>query len=140
MEFEVGDMVFLKVAPWKDVIRFHKREKLNSRYIGPFRIEPVAYHLELPQDLEWIHDIFQVSMLRMYISDPSHVLETPPIELREDCSFKVQLAGILDHKEKVLRHKVVPMVKMLWRSDRVEEMTREMEASMRKRYPYLFSD
>ena len=79
-------------------------------------------------------------MLRKYISDPSHVLETPPIELREDLSFEVQPIGSLDHREKVLRNKVVPMVKILWKSNKVEEMTWETEASMRKRYPHLFFD
>ena len=47
LEFEVNDMVFLKVAPCKGVIQFQKREKLNPRYIDPFRIleriGPVAY-------------------------------------------------------------------------------------------------
>ena len=78
LEFEIDDMVFLKVAPWKGVIRFQKRGKLNSRYIGPFRIleriGSVAYHLELPPDLERIHNVFQVFMLKKYIPDPSHVL------------------------------------------------------------------
>ena len=91
-EFEVEDMVFLKVAPWKGVVRFQKRGKLNPRYIEPFRIleriELVAYRLELPQDLKRIHDVFNVSMLRKYIFDSSHVLEAPPIELKEDLSFR----------------------------------------------------
>ena len=75
-------------------------------------------------------------MLRKYISDPSHVLENPPIELREDLSFEVQPIGILDHREKVLRNKVVLMVKILWRSDGVKEMKWEMETSMRKHFLY----
>nr|GFD07232.1 hypothetical protein [Tanacetum cinerariifolium] len=40
MEFRVGDKVMLKVSPWKGVIRFGKRGKLNPRYVGPFK-EPV---------------------------------------------------------------------------------------------------
>ena len=62
-------------------------------------------------------------MLRKYISDPSHVLEAPPVELREDLLFKVQLVGIVDQRMKVLRNKVIPMVKVSWMSDKVEEMT-----------------
>ena len=120
LKFEVGDMVFLKVAPWKCMIWFQKQGNLNPRYIEPFRIleriGPMAYRLKLPRNLEWIHDVFHVSMLKKYILDLSHVLETPPVELREDLSFKVQPVGILDHIEKVLRNKVVSMVKILWRN------------------------
>ena len=79
-------------------------------------------------------------MLRKYISDPSHVLEIPPVEPREDLSFEVQPIGIQDQREKVLKNKVVPMVKILWRSDIVEKMTWKMETSIKKHYPYLFSD
>ena len=127
LEFEVGDMVFLKVVPWKGLIRFQKRGKLNPRYIGLFRILEriglIAYRLELPRHLERIHDVFHVSMLRKYISNPSHVVEASPVELREDLSFKVQPVGIVDRRMKELRNKVIPMVKVLWRSNRVEEMT-----------------
>nr|GEV92982.1 putative reverse transcriptase domain-containing protein [Tanacetum cinerariifolium] len=60
MELEVGDMVTLKVLPWKCVIRFGKRGKLSPWYIGPFeiieRIGPVAYKLELPEKLCGIHN------------------------------------------------------------------------------------
>ena len=77
------------------------------------RIGLVAYRLELPRDLERIHNVFHVSMLRKYISDPSHVLEAPLVELREDLSFEVQLVGIVDQRIKKLRNKVFPMVKML---------------------------
>ena len=62
LEFEVGDMVFLKISPWKGVLRFGKRGKLSPRYIGPYRIVErigeVAYRLELPSDLDRIHDFF----------------------------------------------------------------------------------
>ena len=109
LEFEVDDMVFLKVAPWKGMFRFQKREKLNLRYIGPFRIIEriglVSYRLELPSELSRIHNVFHVSMLRKYVSDPSYVLETPPIKLNEDLSSKVQPVGIVDQRIKELRNK-----------------------------------
>ena len=119
--------MFLKVASWKGVIQFQKRGKLNPRYIGPFRIieriGPVAYCLELPSKMSRIHNVFHVSMLRKYVSDPSHVLEAPPIELNEDLSFEVQPVGIVDQEIKELRNKVIPMVKVLWKSDTIEETT-----------------
>ena len=79
-------------------------------------------------------------MLKKYISDPSQVLKAPPVELREDLSFEVQPVGIVDQRSKVLRNKVIPMVKVLRRSDKVEKMTWETEASMRSQCPFLFSD
>ena len=135
--------MFLNIAPWKGVIRFQKRVKLNPRYIGLFRIieriGPIAYRLELPSELSCIHNVFHVSILRKYVSDPSHVLEAPPIELNEDLSFEVQTVGIIDQKIKELRNKVIPMVKVLWRSDTIEEMTWEIEAFMREYHAYLFN-
>nr|GEZ46332.1 reverse transcriptase domain-containing protein [Tanacetum cinerariifolium] len=68
LEFKVGDMVLLKVSPWKGVVRFGKREKLSPRYIGSFkilaRVGPVAYTLELPKELKGIHSTFHVSNLK----------------------------------------------------------------------------
>ena len=81
LEFEVEDRVFLKLSPWKGVVRFGKRGKLNPRYIGPFeiveRIGLVAYRLDLPEEFSLVHNVFHISMLRKYIPDPSHVLEAP---------------------------------------------------------------
>jgi len=142
LEFEFGDKVFLKISPWKGIIRFRSRGKLNPRYIGPFeileRIGPVAYRLELPPKLEKIHNVFHVSMLKKYIPYPSHCLETPPVELREDLKFEVQPVMILDPQEKLLRRKVIPMVKVLWRNGVVEEVTWKLEEVLRRKYPLLF--
>ncbi|GJU81656.1 putative reverse transcriptase domain-containing protein [Tanacetum coccineum] len=64
MEFEVGDKVMLKDSPWKGVVRFVKRGKLNPRYVGPFKVlakvGKVAYKLELPQELSRVHHTFHV--------------------------------------------------------------------------------
>ncbi|KAI5338654.1 hypothetical protein L3X38_017925 [Prunus dulcis] len=142
LEFAVGDWVFLKLSPWKGVIRFGKRGKLSPRYIGPYeiteRIGPVTYILALPTELSRIHDVFHVSMLRKYMPDPSHVLEHQPVELREDLTYEKQPVQILDRKEQRLRSRSIPVVKVLWRSQTVEEATWEPEAQMRAKYPYLF--
>ena len=133
-------MVFYWIM--KSVIRFAKRGKLNPRYIGPFRIiekiGPVAYRLELSLELDRIHNVFHVSMLKKYVPDPSHVLEAPPIELHDDLKFEVQPVSILDRKDRVLRNKSISMVKVLWKNARMEEMTWEVEHQMRNQYPHLF--
>ena len=78
MEFQVGDMILLKVSPWKGVIRFRKQGKLGPRYIGPFRVVArvgkVAYRLDLPAELSQIHNTFHVSQLRKCLVDDSAVV------------------------------------------------------------------
>ncbi|GKF70915.1 hypothetical protein Tco_0203972 [Tanacetum coccineum] len=73
MEFQVGDKVMLKVSPWKGVVRFGKRGKLNPRYVGPFkvieRVGQVAYKLELLEELSRVHNTFQVSNLKKCHAD-----------------------------------------------------------------------
>lgn len=81
LEFAIRNiyMVFLKVSPMKGCMRFEKKRKLSSRYIGAYeileRIGNVAYRVALPADLEGVHPIFHVSMLRKYLYDPSHVIQ-----------------------------------------------------------------
>ncbi|KAL5576993.1 hypothetical protein UlMin_018692 [Ulmus minor] len=108
----------------KGVMRFGKKGKLSSRYVGPFeileRIGKVAYRLALPPQLSSVHNIFHVSMLRKYVPDPSHVLENELIEVREDLTYEEKLVQILDHKDKTLRNKVMPLVKVPWRNHKVE--------------------
>ena len=86
-----------------------------------------------------VHDVFHILILRKYVSDPSHVLEAPPIEFNEDLSFEVQPMSIVDQGIKELRNKTILMVKVLWRNDTVEEITWETEAFMRSCHPYLFN-
>ena len=79
-------------------------------------------------------------MLRNYISDPSHVLETPEIELRVYLSYEEQPVQILGKEEKELRNKTISLVKVLWRNHLVEQATREREDQMQSQYPHLFHD
>nr|GEZ94494.1 putative reverse transcriptase domain-containing protein [Tanacetum cinerariifolium] len=73
MEFQVGDKVMLKVSPWKGVVRFGKRGKLNPRYVGPFkvleRVGDVAYKRDLPEELSRVHNTFHVSNLKKCHAD-----------------------------------------------------------------------
>ena len=72
IRYEIGNKVFLKVSPWKKVMRFGENGKLNPRFIGPYEVKekvgPVAYRLALPPELENIYNVFHVSMLRRYIA------------------------------------------------------------------------
>ena len=77
-------------------------------------------------------------MLKKYVPDPSHILKAPLIELEEDLSFGVQPVAIVEQEMKQLRSKVILMVKVLRKSNMIEEMTWETEASMRNHYPYFF--
>ena len=130
-EYEVGDKVFLKVSPWRKILRFGQKGKLSPRFIGSYeileRIGSVAYRLELPPELAKLHDVFHVSMLRRYRSDESHILLVQEIPVQEDLSYDEELA----REVKQLLNKQVPLVKVLWQHHGREEATWELEATMR---------
>ncbi|KAA0067039.1 pol protein [Cucumis melo var. makuwa] len=141
IEFDVGDMVFLKVAPMEGVLRFEKKGKLSPRFVGPFeileRIGHVAYRLTLPPSFSAVHDVFHVSILRRYVADPTHVVDFEPLQINEDLSYEEQPVEILAREVKMLCHRGISLVKVLWRNHRVEEATWEREEDMRAQYPEL---
>ena len=144
IEYEVGEKVFLRVSPWRGIMRFGKKGKLSPRYIGPYeileRVGPLAYRLALPPELAQIHNVFHVSMLRRYRSDPSHVLRDEPVEISDDLSYVEEPQEILEYQERELRNRKIPMVKVLWKNHSRREATWETEQSMRSQYPWLFPD
>ena len=127
IRYEIGKKVFLKVSPWKKVMRFGKKGKLSLRFIGPYKViekmGPLAYRLALPPDLEKVHNLFHVSMLRRYRSDPSHVVSSETIELRPDLTYEEELVEILAREVKELWNKKIPLVKVMWRNHKTEEAT-----------------
>ncbi|KAL0282322.1 UNVERIFIED_CONTAM: Transposon Ty3-G Gag-Pol polyprotein [Sesamum angustifolium] len=144
MEYEVGEKVFQKVSPWRGILRFGKQGKLSPKYIGPYeilkRVGPLAYRLALPVELSQIHDVFHVSMLRRYRSDPSHILHELEIAVSEGLTYVEEPIEILDRSIKKLRNKEMPMVKVRWSHHSPREATWEVEENMREKYPYLFPE
>ncbi|XP_015948974.1 uncharacterized protein LOC107473892 [Arachis duranensis] len=120
LEFEEGEHVFLKVTPTTGVGRAIKTKKLNPRYIGPFEI------------------LKRIGQLRKYTPDASHVLESEPVQVREDLTLPVIPVGIDDTNIKQLCKMEVSLVKIVWSQAGIEEHTWELESDMRKDYPHLF--
>nr|XP_016487448.1 PREDICTED: uncharacterized protein LOC107807549 [Nicotiana tabacum] len=146
--FEVGEAELLgpnlvKQAMEKGVMRFGKKGKLSTRYVGPYkiirRIGKVVYELDLPLELEAVHPVFHVSMLRKCIRDPSRITPIEDIHIAEDLSYAEVPVVILDRQVRKLRTKEVASVKVLWQNNNIEEMTWEVKEKMRKKYPRLFT-
>uniref|UniRef100_A0A251V6N1 Putative reverse transcriptase domain, Ribonuclease H-like domain protein n=1 Tax=Helianthus annuus TaxID=4232 RepID=A0A251V6N1_HELAN len=142
LEFQVGDRVLLKVSPWKGVVRFGKRGKLNPRYVGPFeiteRIGPVAYRLNLPAELGAVHNVFHVSNLKKCLSDETLIVPFKELTIDERLQFVEEPVEITDRDVKVLKHKRIPLVRVRWNSRRGPEYTWEREDQMKEKYPQLF--
>ena len=85
------------------------------------RIGPVAYRLALPPTLEGVHNMFHVSILRRYRSDPTHILKEQPVELIQHLSYEEAPIAILAREQKMLKIKVIPLVKVLWKNHSREE-------------------
>ncbi|WMV09240.1 hypothetical protein MTR67_002625 [Solanum verrucosum] len=126
----------------KDIMRFGKKAKLSPRYIGPYRISKrvgnVAYELELPQELVAVHPVFHISMLKKCMGDPSLIILTEDIGIKDSLSYEEIPVQVLERQVRKLRTKEVASFKVLWRNQFVEEATWEAEEDMKKRYPHLF--
>ncbi|KAJ9542547.1 hypothetical protein OSB04_029053 [Centaurea solstitialis] len=144
IEFQVGDRVMLKVSPWKGVIRFGRKGKLSPRYIGPYktieRIGPVAYRLELPEELRGVHNTFHVSNLRKCLAEPDAAIPLQEISVDPKLNFVEEPVAIVDRKIRKLRNKEIKLVKVQRNFHKGQECTWETESEMKERYPQLFTE
>nr|GFA27822.1 hypothetical protein [Tanacetum cinerariifolium] len=116
MEFQVGDKVMLKVSPWKGVVRFGKRVKLNPRYVGPFkvleRIRDGAYKLDLPEELSRVHNTFHVSNLKKCHADEPLAVPLDGLHFDDKLHFVEEPVEIADCEVKRLKRSRIPLVKV----------------------------
>ncbi|GKE50182.1 putative reverse transcriptase domain-containing protein, partial [Tanacetum coccineum] len=112
MEFQVGDRVMLKVSPWKGVVRFGKRGKLNPRYVGPFkvleRVQSVAYKHELPKELSRVQNTFHVSNLKKCYSDEPLAVPLEGLYVDDKLRFVEEPIEIMDREVKRLKQSRIP--------------------------------
>nr|XP_027186178.1 uncharacterized protein LOC113784237 [Cicer arietinum] len=116
--------------------------KLTHRFIGPYqilkRVGNVAYQIALPPSLTNLHSVFHVSQLRKYIFDPSHVIESDKVQIKENLTFETLPLRIEDQKTKELRGKTISLVKVVWGGATGESATWEVESQVHDSYPELF--
>ncbi|GKB72275.1 putative reverse transcriptase domain-containing protein [Tanacetum coccineum] len=140
LEFSVGDYVLLKVPPWKGVVRFGKKGKLAPRFIEPFEIIekvcPVAYRLDLPEELNGVHDTFHVSNLKKCLADPTLKVPLDEIQVDAKLNFVEKPVEILEREFKKLKCSRIAIIKVRWNSKRGPEFTWEREDQMKLKYPH----
>nr|GEU98421.1 putative reverse transcriptase domain-containing protein [Tanacetum cinerariifolium] len=133
----------LKVLPWKGVVRFSKRGKLNLRYVRPLKVlkkvGAVAYKLELSQELSRVHYTFHVSNLKKCYSDDPLIVLLEGLQVDDKLYFVEEPIEVKDREVKQLRRSRVPIVKVQCNSRWGSKFTLEREDQFRKKYPHLFS-
>ncbi|GKA72887.1 hypothetical protein Tco_0779103 [Tanacetum coccineum] len=143
LEFKVGDMVLLKISPWKGAVRFRKRRKLSPCYIGPFkilaRVGPMAYKLELPEELKGIHSTFHVLNLKKCLAKVDIVVSMDEIQLDDKLHVIEEPMEIVDQEVKRLKQSRIPIVKIRWNLQTGPEFTWEREDQIKNKYPNLFT-
>src|SRR4051812_31271236 len=132
LAFNIRDFVYLKVFPLKGMQRFHLKGKLAPRYIGPFKIlnrrGEVSYHLELPEEMSAVHNVFHISLLRKFLEVPekTEVLKNihhRTIEINDDLTYPEVPIRILEEAFRTTRTRSIKFLKIQWRNHTEEEAT-----------------
>jgi hypothetical protein len=143
LSFKEGDFVYLKVSPMRGVKRFQAKGKLALRFVGPYpiigRIGPAAYRLQLSESMSDIHNVFHVSQLRKCLKVPESHIAEELVQIQKDLQYREKPVKILDSAIRKTWKSEVRLCKVKW-SRGEEEATWESEDSLRKEYPYLFSN
>ncbi|GJX20901.1 putative reverse transcriptase domain-containing protein [Tanacetum coccineum] len=135
LEFSVGDYVLLKVSPWKGVVRFGKKGKLAPRFVRPFeiikKVGPVAYRLDFPEELDGVHDTFNVSNLNKCLADPTLQVTLDEIQVDAKLNFVKEPMEILEKEFKKLKRSRITIVKVRWNSKCGPEFAWERKDQMK---------
>ncbi|GJS82464.1 putative reverse transcriptase domain-containing protein [Tanacetum coccineum] len=104
------------------------------------RVGPVAYTLELPEELSNVHSTFHVSNLKKCLSDESLVIPMKELRLDDKLNFVEEPIDIMDREFKQPKQSRIPIVKVRRNFKRGPKFTWEREDQIRAKYPYLFSN
>ncbi|GJW56631.1 putative reverse transcriptase domain-containing protein [Tanacetum coccineum] len=145
LEFQVGDRVKIKVTPRERCHPIQKRESITP--LVPWtmlrslkRVGPVAYTLELPEELSNVHSTFHVSNLKKCLSDESLIIPMKELRLDDKLNFVEEPMEIMDQEVKQLKRSRIAIVKVRWNSKRGPEFTWERKDQICAKYPHLFSN
>nr|GEW42486.1 putative reverse transcriptase domain-containing protein [Tanacetum cinerariifolium] len=120
------------------------KPKLSPRYIGSFkilaRVGPVAYTLELPEELKRIHNTFHFLNLKRCLAEGDVVVLVDEIQLDDKLHTIEEPVEVVDREVKRLNRSRIPIVKVRWNSQRGPEFTWEREDQIKKKYPHLFTN
>ncbi|KAL2319485.1 hypothetical protein Fmac_028454 [Flemingia macrophylla] len=125
------------MAPFEAL--YGRRSRTSLCWVEPGESIILGPEIALPLNLANLHNVFHVSHLCKYIHDPSHVIESDDIQIKENLTYKTVPLRIDDKRVKRLRGKDIPLVKVVWGGNREESATWELESKMREAYPMLFT-